>query len=181
MQKRIVTQTHVRRLVMDAMFIALYVVFEQLSVEMAIVEISLTSLPILLCARLYGLRDALAVALIGSFVEQLTSPYGLSVTTPLWMAPVILMAACAAILFWLLGRRGGRLRLLFVIILSELVFTVLNTAALYLDGYIMDYAVKALHLMVMPRLLNCLVRMAVSCILLPLLLPKLERLSGQKK
>lgn len=183
MQKQMLTQTHVRRLVMDAMLIALYVVFKtQLSIVTPIMKISpFVSLPILLCARLYGLRDALVVAFVGSLVEQVTSPYGISVSTLIWMAPVIFQAAFAAILFWLLCRREGRLRLLIVVILSELFLTVLNVLGLYLDGYIMQYAVEALDVIAVPRLLNCLARTVISCILFPMLLPPLGRLARQKK
>ena len=141
----------------------------------------MVGLPILLAAYLFGAKDALVIAFLGSFLEQLMSPYGLSVTTPLWMAPVVLMAAAAAFGFFIIGRRNSLPLVLLVIILSELVLTVLNTAALYLDGYIMNYAVKALHLIALPRIINSGVRMVISCALVPLLMPPLRALVGKSK
>ena len=95
-------RAHVRRLVFDAMLVALFVVFSTvLSFKTPWFEVSLISLPILLCAYFYGWADALAVAALGSFVEQLTSQYGLSPTTPVWMAPVMLLALVASLGFFL--------------------------------------------------------------------------------
>lgn len=182
MQNKNTSQQKIRRLVLDAMLVALYVVFSTvLAFKTPWFEVSLVGLPILLAARLFGMQDALVIAALGSFLEQLMSPYGLSVTTPLWMAPVVLMAAFAALGFFLIGRRDSLPLMLGVIILSELLLTALNTAALYVDGYIMQYAVKALHLIALPRIINSGVRMAISCVLVPLLLPPIRRLAGKTK
>jgi ECF transporter S component (folate family) len=182
MQNTNTSQQKIRRLVLDAMLVALYVVFSTvLSFKTPWFEVSLVGLPILLSARLFGMQDALVIAAVGSFLEQLMSPYGLSATTPLWMAPVVLMAACAALGFFFIGRRDSLPLVLGVIILSELLLTVFNTAALYLDGYIMNYAVKALHLIALPRIINSGVRMVLSCVLVPLLIPPIRRLVGKTK
>lgn len=176
------TQQKIRRLVLDAMLVALYVVFSTVfSFKTPWFEVSLVSLPIFLSAWLFGMQDAVVIALLGSFLEQLMSPYGLSPTTPLWMAPVVVLAVVAALGFLFVRRSGKPALLLVVIVVAELVLTVCNTAALYLDGYIMQYAVKALHLIALPRLINSGVRIALSCILVPLLLPPLRRLVKKEK
>lgn len=170
----------IRRLVLDAMLVALYVVFSTVfSFKTPWFEVSLVGLPILLAARLFGAKDALVIALLGSFMEQLMSPYGLSATTPLWMAPVVLMAAAAALGFFLIGRRDSLPLMLGVIILSELLLTVFNTVVLYLDGFIWQYAVEALHVIALPRIINSGVRMVISCALVPLLIPPISRLVGR--
>jgi hypothetical protein len=61
------------------------------------------------------------------------------------------------------------------IVVSELLLTALNTAALYIDGAILGYAVKALHLLMPMRVINGLVRAVISCVLIPLLLPPLKK------
>ncbi len=181
MQKSFSNALKIRRLVLDAVFIALFVVFSVfLAFKTPWFEVSLASLPILLCAYFYGPVDALIVATIGSFIEQLLSAYGLSITTPLWMAPVILQAAVAALGFFLVRRSGKPWLIFAVILVSELVLTFANTAALYLDGYVWQYAVAALHLLLPTRLLNGGVRMALSCILIPLLLRPLRTVVGKK-
>ena len=182
MENRFSNAIKLRRLVLDAVFIALFVVLGVvLAFKTPWFEVSLAGLPILLCAYFYGPVDALIVATIGSFIEQLLTPYGLSVTTPLWMAPVMLQAAVAALGFFVVRRSGKPWLILAVILVSELVLTFANTAALYLDGYIWGYAVKALHLLLPTRLINGGVRMAISCILIPLLLRPLRTVVGKKK
>ena len=169
---------HIRRLTTDAILIALFVVFSTfLSFKTPLFEVSLVSLPILLCAFYCGPLDALAVAAIGSFLEQALSAYGLSVTTPIWMAPVILQALAAALLFHFFyrGKKAPLWVLIAIIVVSELVLTATNTAALYLDGAVWGYSVKALHLLLPTRLINGGVRCVLSCTLLPLVLPALNR------
>ena len=62
------------RLAADAMLIALYVVLSSyLTVKTPIFELSWASLPILLCALIFGLPDVLAVSCLGSFLEQMLS------------------------------------------------------------------------------------------------------------
>ncbi len=166
------------RMIANAMLAALYVLFSTvLTIRVPnVVEISLASLPVLLAGLAFGLPDALMVALCGSFLEQLMSAYGLSATTPLWMAPVLLQALCIGGLAALLRRRRwSRPALIVAVVLSEIVLTASNTAALYLDGYLMGYAVKALHLLLPARLLNGLCRTVLSCAVAVPLMPVLQR------
>ena len=96
------------------------------------------------------------------------------------MAPVILQAAVASLGFMAVRRTGKPWLVIAALVLSELVLTFANTAALYLDGYIWSYAVKALHLLLPGRLLNGGVRLALSCVLFPLVARPLRALAGKK-
>ena len=73
------------------------------------------------------------------------------------------------------------LAVLGTVCVGELILTAVNTASLYLDGFLVGYPVKALHLIVLPRLLNCAARTAVSCILVYLLLPPVQKLFTMRK
>ena len=183
MQASLSRQQKLRRLALDAVLIALFVVFSTVfSFETPFFEVSLVGLPIILCARLFGVKDAFVVALLGSFLEQLTSPYGLSLSTLFWMLPTVTQALFASLCFFVMREEKNRTPvLLSIIILSELVLTVVNTSMLYLDGYVMGYAVKALHLIALPRTINSGVRMLLSCVLIPLLLPPIQRLLEMRK
>jgi ECF transporter S component (folate family) len=168
----------IRRLTTDAILIALFVVFSTLlSFKTPFFEVSLVSLPILLCAFYCGIGDALIVATVGTFLEQALSAYGLSATTPVWMAPAVLQALSASLLFYFFCRKKSSRTwvLIAIIIFSELILTAANTAALYIDGAVWGYSVKALHLLLPTRLINGGVRTVLSCVLLPLVLPALSR------
>lgn len=177
------------RLVLDALFAALYVIFAvYLTVKTPVTELSLSTLPLLLSGFLFGPGDAVLIAAVGSFIEQLC--FGLSPTAPIWMLPPILAALAAGLLGFPIravsARRMGRVRtdraVLAVVstLLVELLCTVANTAALYLDGHICGYSVAALSLLLLPRLINLGLRAAVSCIVVPLLLPRIQKLMSKR-
>ena len=170
------------RLTTDAMLAAVYIVLASfLSLNLPFTQISLSSFPILLCAFLFGTGDAVAVALCGSFVEQVL--YGLSPTAPLWMLPPILMALAAGLPAWLFRRLSGRemklWQVITVAVVGEVFLTVANTAVLYLDARIVGYPVKALAVLLPTRLLNCGLRAVCTTALTVLLLPLMRNLTGK--
>lgn len=170
------------RLALDALFVALYVLFGTfLSFKIpGAIQISFSSLPILLCAFLFRPADAVAVAVVGNLLEQIIdpSPYGF-VTLALWLIPGALQAlvasAGASVVRRAASQRKAAVLTVLTILGAEFALTLLNTGALYLDGYILHYPVKALHLLMPMRLLNALVRSILSCIIIPLLLVPLRR------
>ena len=176
-------RSHVYRITLDAMFVALYVIlgtFLSFKIPGAI-QISFSTLPILLCAFLCKPTDAVAVALIGTFLEQVIdpSPYGFA-TLPLWLIPNAVLALIAAAGAWRITRLENR-RLAVVltcitIVIAELILTACNTGMLYLDGYLLQYPVKALHLLLPTRIVNGLVRSAISACMVSLLAPPLRRI-----
>ena len=170
------------RMTVDALFVALYVVlstFASFKIPGA-VQISFSTVPILLAAFLFRPADAIGIALLGTFVEQVIdpSPYGF-LTLPMWLIPGTVMALLASIGAWrirkLSSKRMAVILTCVTIVVAELLLTALNTAALYIDGAILGYAVKALHLLMPMRVLNGLVRALISCVLIPLLLPPLKK------
>ena len=182
MNSPVSARAKIYRLVLDALMIAVYVVLgTYLSIKIpGVLQISLASLPVLLCAFLFRPSDAIAVAVIGNFLEQVLdpSPYGFA-TLLIWLIPGALQALVAS-----LGARTERQAdnkrkatalILVTIICAELTLTLITTGAIYLDGYLLHYPVKALHIIMPSRLLNCLVRTIIMCILLPLIIPPLRR------
>ena len=170
------------RMTVDALFVALYVVlstFASFKIPGA-VQVSFSTVPILLAAFLFRPADAIGIALLGTFVEQVIdpSPYGF-VTLPMWLIPGTVMALVASIGVWQTRKQSSKRMAVILtcvtIVVSELLLTALNTVALYIDGAILGYAVKALHLLMPMRVLNGLVRALISCVLIPLLLPPLKK------
>ena len=182
MKRSLSTHQRIYRIAIDALFVALYVILGTvLSFKIpGAIQISLSTLPLLLVAFLFTPADAAAVALIGTLLEQILdpSPFGFA-TLPMWLIPGIAMATLAAFGARWARRPQKRSTVLILtcvtIVCAELLFTGLNTVALYLDGYFLNYPVKALHLLLPTRLINCLVRCATSSVLVNLLLPPLRR------
>lgn len=173
------------RLILDALFTALYFVFAAFfSIRIPIAKFSLSSIPLLLAAYLFGPVDAVLVATVGSFLEQVK--FGLGPTAPLWMLPAILLALVAGLLGKMIRHCAHNPRtyynlLIPATVVAELLFTAVNTAMLYLDGYLMQYSVKALSLLLPTRLSNMGARTVVSCITIRLLLPRVQKMLPKRK
>ncbi len=182
MKRSFPVRQNLYRMTVDALFVALYVVlatFASIKIP-GMVQVSFSTVPILLAAFLFRPVDAIGIALLGTFVEQVIdpSPYGFA-TLPMWLIPGVVMALVASVGAWWIRKLSSRIISVALtcvtIICAELVLTVLNTVALYIDGAILGYAVQALHLLMPMRVLNGLARAAISCVLIPLLLPPLKK------
>ncbi len=175
------------RLVLNAFFVALYVVLSTyLSFKIpGVIQISISTLPILLCAFLFGPADAASVALLGTFLEQVIdpSPYGFA-TLPLWLIPGVVQALIAGFgsrrIEKITSKKYALVATVIVIVIAELSLTMLNLGAQYLDGYLLHYPVKAIRLLLPTRLLNGGTRCILSAILVPLLLLPLKRVLTRK-
>ena len=139
-------QNTVYRLAIDAMLAGLYIILAYFTIKIQLVEIAFTGIVVIIAALLYSPVDGVIVALIGSFVGQLTS-YGLTPTTILWMLAPMLRGLMIGIFAWA-SRRGGRYLeeniplYVVAIVITGLCVTAVNTGAIYLDGIIMQYPVK---------------------------------------
>ncbi len=167
------------RLTTDAMLMAMYFVLGTFcTIRLPVVEISLTSLPILACAFLFGPLDAAVIGLGGAFLEQMVT-YGVSPTTLLWILPPALQGLLAGLIAWLFHNRMKKWQTALTVLIAELFLTALNTAALYLDAHIMSYTVKALPLILPGRLLAAGARTAITMSLILFLLPPIAGLANR--
>lgn len=74
-----------KRLTMNAVLIAVYVVLRFFNIPMGnSFRFTLAAFPVVLCALRYGPADGLLVGLLGEFLSQVLGPYGLTPTTLLW-------------------------------------------------------------------------------------------------
>jgi len=117
------------------MLAAMYVVLGMVSVTLPTIKITFDSLPILVGAALFGPVDGLAIGLIGSFINQLFSQYGLTATTVLWILP----AGVRGLLVGLYAKKHSfsmtTHQTVFITVLSALVVTALNTLVMYIDSW----------------------------------------------
>ena len=117
-----------RKLVVIAMMVAVYVVLNTVgTIRLGWINISVSALPIIVGALLYG-------PVLGQLMT-----YGVTATTVLWIIP----PAVRGLLIGLYAKRCGyalsRKQLVGVLIVTSLVVTLLNTGAIYLDSVIYGY------------------------------------------
>lgn len=137
----------VRRITGDGMLLAIYIVLSVITVKITPnLQITFTGIAIIMAIVLYGWTDGILIALLGSFVSQLRSAYGLTITTPIWMIPPILRAVVFGLFYHIYLKKGILLqdkKILFFVYMAiaGLVTTIANTGAIYLDAYIFQYPV----------------------------------------
>ena len=102
------------------------------------------------------------------------------------MLPPILLALVAGLL-GLAARRlpqDSRRYLTLLVtstVLAEFLCTAANTAVLYIDGlYVAQSHVKALTVLLPLRLANLGLRLLVTCLAVPLLVPRLQKLMSKR-
>lgn len=168
------------RLTTDAMMIALYFVLTvYLAIDTPLVKFSISTLPILLCAFLFGMPDTLAVATLGSFLYQMVQ-WGPSAYTALWVAPFTLMALYlgGATYLFRTHQRPQVWKIVVIIITAELLLTLLNSVALLIAGQVTSP--WALLLSLPKRLLNGAARTACTVSLSLALLPPLRKVLNRR-
>jgi uncharacterized membrane protein len=87
----------IRRITMDAMMIAIFVVLAKFTIKAGPIHIAFSGLSVVFASIYFGLPDGLIVALLGETVIQLTSSYGITPTTPLWILPPAFRALSAGL------------------------------------------------------------------------------------
>ena len=138
----------ISRICGDGMLLAMYIVLSSLTVRLTPnLQIAFTGLTVIMAVVLYGLPDAILIAVLGSFIGQARGAYGLSITTPLWMVPPILRAVVFGIAYEIFLKKGIKLedkKVLFIVfaIIAGLVTTIANTGAIFLDAMIFEYPVS---------------------------------------
>ena len=141
-QKQLLT---VKRLVMDAMLVAVYVVLGLFRIQIGnALRINIAPFAVILCALTFGPVDGLLVGFMSEFLTQMLGPYGLTPTTLLWCvgetARGLLLGVCAlGLKRW--GGQGLKLVILTVAccIITGIISAFGNTLAVYVDSKMFGY------------------------------------------
>lgn len=134
---------NVQQLVMDSMLIAMYYGLSLVAIPAGSMKFTLEGLPIIIGALLYGPLDGFCIGFLGSMLGQLLGPYGLTVTTILWIIPHAVRGLLVGLYAKVRRFHFTQANLIFITVLSALVTTTLNTAAMYIDAKVMGYYSKA--------------------------------------
>lgn len=166
------SQGTTRETVLKALFIALHVVLCYLTIRLWNMNITLSGLPIIIGAALFGPVAGLEIGLIGSFLAQILQ-YGFTATTLLWIIPAGVRGLTVG---WYAMKKHytmTKAELTAVVIVSSLLVTIINTVVMYLDSVIYGYFSYAYVFGALAfRLLSALI---TSVIYVTLTIPFLQR------
>ncbi len=147
------TRFSVKRMALDAIMIAMFYVLSLFSIQAGGLKFTFSSLPIVLCAAIFGPVDAFLVGTLGAFLEQLLGAYGLTPTTVLWILPhsirgLFIGLSLLGIRKWIspeapLDQKGGAW-FIGVCLVAAVIVSCLNTLTLYVDSKMFGYYTYAL-------------------------------------
>ena len=144
------TRFPVKRLVLDAVLIALYVVLGFWKIPIGnILRVNMASFAVVVCAVAFSPLDGLVVGFMGEFLSQILGPYGLTPTTALWALPEAVRGVTLGFAMLMFARKqltAGKLLkskamivYLAVCIFTGLLASLFNTFALYVDSKMFGY------------------------------------------
>lgn len=134
-----------RRICFVAVLAALSFLLNMVQIKLPMnLRITFDSLPVVVGALLLGPVDAMLAALVGEFLTQLLSEYGITATTVLWLIPPALRGLVVGVAAWKcrgtdrpLERRTAAC--FGVCLLASAVTTLGNTLVIWLDSVLNGY------------------------------------------
>ena len=131
-------KSNTQKLAVNAMLAALCAVLGYVSLDFGNIKITFESFPVTLGALLFGPMDGGLIAFVGTLIYQLLR-YGLSVTTLLWVLPIVVCGLLVGGISAKAKYALTRTQMLLTVMIGELVITLLNTGVLYIDSKIFGY------------------------------------------
>lgn len=164
-----------RQLSVDAMLAAMVAVLGFIAIDLTAVKITFESVPIIIAALMFGPVDGMMVGFAGTAVYQLLR-YGISVTTPLWILPYVLIGLFLGLSARRRNFEMSRKETLILVIANELLVTLLNTGTMYVDSKIFHYWFPGfISAALTLRIVLCVVKAAAYAFLLPPLIKEIRK------
>ena len=140
----------VKRIAMNAVLIAIYVVLGYMKIPIGnLFRVSLAPFAVIICAVAFSPVDGLIVGFLGEFLAQILGPYGLTPTTLLWALPEGLRGLLLGLVMLLFVRKQltptvlmkskSIVWYLLACIITGIIATLTNTFALYVDSKMFGY------------------------------------------
>ena len=143
----------IKRLVLDAVMIAMFLVLSlTVTIRAGALKITFASLPVIICATVFGPVDAFLVGTLGALLEQMLT-YGFTPTTILWILPAgvrgLFVGLCIKLIRkWISPdapmKGKGTAAFFAVCIISAVIVSCMNTFTLYVDSNMYGYYTYAL-------------------------------------
>lgn len=165
-----------KQLVLTSVLAAIYVVLSLVSVGTNDFKVSVESLAVLTGGITVGPLGGFFVGFVGELIHQITGPYGVDITTPLWVLPYAIEGLLAGLLVKKEMGNISRKKLIYTIVPCEILLTVLVTLVNWVSAIVQGWGTWQVILAAVPlRLVIMLVRIVVYIFVLPLLYSRLKK------
>ncbi len=172
----------VLKIVIASVMGALSIVLEKFSFYIGgTYKITFYGLPLMFTSLMFGPSIGLLTGIVVGFISQLTSLYGLSLTTPLWMLAPIIWGFCCGLLFKkITNQKFTIINTIIIVIITSILVTIVNSGVMYLDALIFQYTIEQTIITI---IIKCLISLCMAIpysALLYVLTNRLEFLSWKK-
>jgi len=163
-----VDPVNAKRLVTNAVFIALMVLLKYVAIDIPTLSIkaSLAYFPIIVCALLFGYADGMIVGGLGEFIFQFLR-YGLGPTTALWLVAPIASGLIVGLYAQKKGFEPTMRQTAGIVLASCLAVTAINTVGLYFDAQILAYPTALTFVNIVLRFASSVVMTIVYTLMCP--------------
>lgn len=156
-----------------AAMIALHIVLDLfLTIRIGeLYKITLNTLPFVVVGMMCGPAEGALSGLVGCFLSQMLGPYGLMVTTPIWIIPGMLSGLISGLIFKAFKRKPTIAAIAVTVFIAELITTIYNWFGSYLGDVVIlkDMTIEVLIAAIPIRLINWALRSVVfTVVLVPL-------------
>lgn len=162
-------QSVIFKMTLMGLSLALYIALSYASINLQFIKISMTGLPIIFIAVVYGPIEGMLVGGIGEFFCQLVSQYGLTPTTPLWVLPAIVRGLIVGLLFKQKNVKEHMKLWIFTVILCCLTVTGINTFVIWLDAKLFQYPSGLTKITILLRFVGSIASAVLYAIIVPTL------------
>ena len=148
--------------------LALFIALSFASINLQFIKISLTGLPIIFIAVVYGPIEGALVGGIGEFIYQLTT-YGLTPTTALWILPAVVRGLIVGFMFKQKDVKQHLVLWIITVVVCCLAVTAINTFVIWLDAKIFEYPSQLTQLTILFRFLGSIGSAVIYALIVPTL------------
>ena len=167
----------IKQMTISSMLAALCTILGYLAVEIGNFKFSFEGLPILVAALAYGPTYGILVGGIGTFIYQILR-YGISITTLLWVTPFVIQGFICGQYAKKHKYKNNNSQLLFIIVLTSLLVTILNTGVIYIDSKIYGYYSFAYVFGLLPmKIVMAFFKGIIYGIYMPIILKNISRIT----
>lgn len=100
------------------------------------IKLTFYGLPLMIVGIMFGVKLGLLTGIVTGAIIQLTSPYGISVTSIFWALAPIVWGTLSAIMYLVFKKSNNFIVLVCVVLTTSLSATIVNTLAMILEGII---------------------------------------------
>ena len=165
-----------------AIMAALSIVLEKFaSVDVGMrLKFTFYGLPLMIVGILFGAKLGFTTGIVAGIVLQLTSPYGIGLTSIFWTLAPIAWGGVSGLVYQAVGKKKTYLSILLIVVITSVTANLLNTLAMYMETVLINdpyYTLAAIAVDWPIRLLSMIILVVPYVFLVKIIITNLNFLT----